>query len=227
MAKFLLGAAITALVGSSGGTTFKRNKGTNVWMNKSRGASRPSVLNNKRIANNAVIFKMWNQMSLEDQQAWNANATATKVKDKFGQDVNISGVAFSRKCYLAAQVFDNNSIVAATFSTALNPITFPYVYIDWDTRELTVAYIANSGECQVAVMLEYSNRALNAPQFTRRGVIGVFAADGDNSFTIDLNPITSLSFLGPQYNLRAYMYTCNEWGWTSVQQFTDVTDITP
>lgn len=222
MATFLLGAGITQLVGSSGGTTFKRNKGANVWMNKSRGASRQRTLNNIRLANNAQIFRQWSTFSEEEKLAWNDTATTVKVKNKFGQDVNISGVALSRKAYLQGQVFSIDTIDPTLFTTDIRAFTLGDVTINWSSKDLKIFYNAPAGPVYVAVMLEYSQRPLNAPQFTRRGVVFIFPADGDSSFTFDLDTVPSLAFLNSNYNLRAYSYTCNLYGWISLQQFKNV-----
>jgi hypothetical protein len=222
MAVFRLGALVTDIVGSIGGTTFKRQGSTLVMMRKSPGASRGSTQKNKRLANNKQIFSSWRNLTEADQTAWNVNAAATKVKNKFGQDVNISGVAFQRRCELAGQVFLYSNIDPTTFTTDINLYTQNDVTIDWGTRELKLFYNAPDGAIAVGVMLEYSQNQLNSPQFTRRGVIEIFEADGNSSFTISLNSIPALDFLNSNYNLRVYIYTCNATGWTSTQQFKNV-----
>jgi hypothetical protein len=219
MAVFRLGALVTDIVGSIGGTTFKRQGSTLVMMRKSPGASRGSTQKNKRLANNKQIFSSWRNLSEADQTAWNINASATKVKNKFGQDVNISGVAFQRRCELAGQVFLYSNIDPTTFTTDINAFTLDNADIDWGTRELKLFYSAPAGAIAVGVMLEYSQNQLNSPQFTRRGVIEIFEADGYSSFSVLLESIPSLDFLNSNYNLRVYVYTCNPSGWTSTQQF--------
>jgi hypothetical protein len=222
MAVFRLGALVTDIVGSIGGTTFKRQGSSLVMMRKSNGASRGSTQQNKRIANNKQIFSSWRNLTEADQTAWNVNAAATKVKNKFGQDVHISGVAFQRRCELAGQVFFYSNIDPTTFTTDINAYTQNDVTIDWSSRDLKLFYNAPDGAIAVGVMLEYSQNQLNSPQFTRRGVIEIFEADGDSSFTISLNSIPGLDFLNSNYKLRVYIYTCNPTGWTSTQQFKNV-----
>lgn len=221
MAIFKLGAIITDIVGSIGGTTFKRQGSSMVMMRKSNGASRGSTGKNIRIHNNFSIFRSWNALSEAYKTAWNANASATKVKDKFGKDVNISGVALQRRCELSGQVFDYSNIDPTTFSTVIKAFTLGDCTIAWETTDLKVFFNAPDGIVKVGLMLEYSQKNLNSPQFTRRGVFNVFEADGGTSYTVALNNFPQLAFLNSNYNLRVYAYTCNPSGWTSPQQFTN------
>jgi hypothetical protein len=222
MAKYQLGAIVTSIVGSIGGTTFKRNGASSIMMRKSNGASSGKLFNNSRLANNSTIFRSWNSLTEEAKLAWEANARATKVKDKFGNDVNLSGVSFQRKCELAGQVFFFSNIDPTTFTTDIFPFTLGDVTINWADNNLKIFYDAPDGSVALGLMLEYSQKNLNAPQFTRKGVFSVFEATGDSSFTIDLSTIPSLSFLNANYNLRLYAYGCNASGWTTPQVYKDV-----
>lgn len=226
MAVFQLGAGITGLVGSSGGTTFKRNKGRNVWMNKSRGASRSRNLQNIRLANNSVIFKSWNALPEADQAGWNANASSTKVKDKFGNDVYISGVALQRKCNLTAQLIGFSNVPYYNFNTTLYGIQFNSSSIDWGTDTLEVnltQIVAGYGDSYVCFMLEFSLRNLNAPQFTRRGVFSVQTVSSALTTNLWDDMIAKYPFLNNAYDIRVYAFEVNEVGWQGVQIFTDPT----
>jgi hypothetical protein len=225
MAVFQLGAGITGLVGSSGGTTFKRNKSANVWMNKSRGASRGSNLQNIRLSNNAFIFRSWRSLPEITQDAWNSLAASIKVKDKFGQDVNISGVAFQRKVQLSYALVNANAVDPTEFNTDLAGIVIGSATIDWGSTEFYVD-IANIGLfTNVAFMVEFSQRPLNAPQFIRRGVIAVLENDTDQQYNLWSYLLAKYPFLNANYNLRVYAYEINNYGWTGVQQFLNVTSI--
>lgn len=224
MAKFLLGAAITALVGSSGGTTFKRNKSTNVWMNKSRGASRSSLLQNKRLSQNSQIFKSWNFLGEADQDAWNANAAATKVKDKFGQDVNISGVAFQRKCQLALAPVSSAPIDPTNFVTDLQGLYIDTADMNWGGN-FNVS-IDNPGAINsfFVLMCEFTLKNLPAPQFIRRGVFfGASIPSGGDTFDVYTFLEAKYPFLNGNYNIRLYGYEINTTGWVGVMTAKAVT----
>lgn len=225
MAIFLLGAGITDIVGSSGGTTFKRNKGTNVWMNKSRGTSRGRNLQNIRLSNNAFIFRSWRSLPAITRLAWDDVASSVKVKNKLGQDVNISGVAFQRKVQLSYALVNANAVDPTEFNTNLAGISISSATIDWGTTEFYVD-IDNIGLfTNVAFMVEFSQRPLNAPQFIRRGVIVVLENDAAQQYNLWSYLLAKYPFLNANYNLRVYVYEINNYGWTGVQQYLDVSSI--
>jgi hypothetical protein len=226
MAVFQLGAAITGIVGSSGGTTFKRNKGLNVWMNKSRGATRSRNLQNIRLANNSVIFKSWNALPDEDKAGWNANAAATKVKDKFGKDFYLSGVALQRKCNLTAQLLGFSDVPYYNFNTTLYGLQFNASVISWTGGAFTANITQLNpgyGESYICFMLEFTLNNLNAPQFTRRGVFSVQTTAVGTSFDLWNDMMAKYPFLNSGYNLRLYAFEANEVGWQGVQIFINPT----
>jgi hypothetical protein len=227
MAVFQLGAGITGLVGSSGGTTFKRNKGTNVWMNKSRGPSRSRNLQNKRLINNAVIFRSWSLLSDAAKDGWNANAAAYKVKDKFGNDVNISGVAFQRKCNLSAALLNLSNIEWYNFTTNLNGIVITACTINWAGENFNINLESTDGSSTsyACIMLEFTLNVLNAPQFIRRGVFQVVEIPGSTSANLYTTMMAQFPFLNTNYSLRVYAFEVNDSGWTGVQTFSNVTTI--
>jgi hypothetical protein len=226
MAVFQLSAGITALVGSSGGTTFKRNKSANVWMNKSRGASRGRNLQNIRLSNNASIFKSWSLLPAETRAAWNANAAATKVKDKFGNDVNISGVAFQRKCELSGVLVGATNIDPTVFTTDLAGITIETAEMEWGNH-FDVELVNNSGfSSYFVLMVQFSQNDLNAPQFTRRGIFfAVEVPSGNHTSNVASEMLEKYPFLNANYNLRLYGYEINPTGWSGVMTSKNVTVI--
>jgi hypothetical protein len=226
MAVFQLGAGITALVGSSGGTTFKRNKSANVWMNKSRGASRSSLLTNIRLNRNSLIFQSWSQLSNVTQSAWNALSAATKVKDKFGQDVNISGVAFQRRMQLSLAPVNVDAIDPTEFTTTLAGFDITDVTFNFTTNNFFVTFTSGGIVSNIAVMVEILQRPLPAPQFTRRGIVKIGLLDGDGSFNIYDELIAKYPYLNANYNFRVYAYEINNYGWTGPMVSVDVTKVT-
>ena len=59
MATFKLGAIITDIAGSIGGTTLKRNGSYKVIMNKSSGSAYSPLLQNRALSYLGSIFKAW------------------------------------------------------------------------------------------------------------------------------------------------------------------------
>ena len=91
MATFKLGAIITDIAGSIGGTTLKRNGSYKVIMNKSSGTPYSRSLNNPSLQYLPYIFKSWSHLSDAEKAAWKEQALLYTFPDKFGTLRNLSG----------------------------------------------------------------------------------------------------------------------------------------
>lgn len=207
MAIFQLGAFVTEIVGSIGGTTFKRQGSSRVMMRKSNGASRSKLLQNPRIAQNASIFQKWRNLSGAEQTAWTNIAAANTVKNKFGENVHISGTNFQRKMDLQTN-FLGVIPDPLTWSPDVPFVEFDSMpTLDWDINTFEV-YISSPDveEMSIALMLEFSLQPLNAPTFVARGVFysGVFERN------VPVNVYDEfLAYYGisdSAYNFRMYAY---------------------
>jgi hypothetical protein len=212
MAIFQLGALVTEIVGSIGGTTFKRQGSSRVMMKKSKGASRSRLFQNPRLGNNAVIFKKWSTLSAGDKSTWNTIASTNTVIDRFGNSVNISGVAFQRKSDLNV-IYLGELPDPDTWSPLINSASFfTTPQIDWFGENFPVSFSLPGGNTKIALMLEFSLNPLTSPQFISRGVFyyGEFIdEDGQQAYFAMME---RFPFLGPIYNIRLYAYVYTESG---------------
>jgi hypothetical protein len=212
MAVYKLGAIVTGIIGSIGGTTFKRQGSTLVMMKKSNGASRSRLLQNPRLSQNATIFKKWRNLPNATQVAWEVIASNNKIKDKFGNDVNISGVNFQRRCDLAVN-FMNEIPDPFVWSNALAGFKFDFEpIIDWTNSTFDIKFSILEPSANFAIMVEYSLNPLNAPVFIQRGVW--FFGNFDTNVSRDLFDefFIAFPFLNSNYNLRLYAYNYNSSG---------------
>lgn len=224
MAVFKLGALVTEIVGSIGGTTFKRQGSSRVMMKKSNGASKSSLYQNPRLGGNSVIFKKWSTLSPSTKTAWRSIAASNKVLDRFGNSVNISGVAFQRRCDLNV-IFLNEVPNPFTFSAVLNSASFAAVpEIDWDNSTFEVTFNLPEGDTKIALMLEYSLQPLPAPIFISRGVFffGLFE-DGVTRDCYD-EFFARFGIYENAYNFRLYAYVYSESGLVGTTIQSDVLD---
>lgn len=206
MAVFQLGALVTEIVGSIGGTTFKRQGTSRVMMKKSNGASRSTLLQNPRLGINSTIFKKWSTLSAPDQRAWSNLASENTVKDRFGNDIYLSGVNFQRRCDLSVMFLNETpdpyawSSLVAYIAFAENPL------MNWTHSTLKIKFNIEPMFSNIALMLEYSLNPLQEPVFISRGVWyhGMF----ENGVTVDLFDefFIQFPFLNEAYNLRLYAY---------------------
>jgi hypothetical protein len=222
MAVFQLGAIVTGIVGSIGGTTFKRQGSSLVMQKKSNGASRNSVLQNIRLGKNALIFRSWNLLSIADKLAWSNIAASTAVKNKFGENVFISGVSFQRKCQLQIAPFSADQINQDNFNTNLASITVGFCGTVLSNPDFIFLATTSENFVSICFALEFSLNNLNAPDYN---VTGLFStAPYENGVPLDLYPdmIAKYPFITNDYNLRLYYWAVNSSGWRSPTFMTEV-----
>jgi hypothetical protein len=225
MAIFLLGALVTEIVGSIGGTTFKRQRSSRVMMRKSNGASRSKLLQNPRLVFNSLIFKKWRNLSLQVQTAWNTIASANSVLNKFGQSVFLTGVSFQRKMDLQVN-FLGEIPDPEDWSPDISPIVFDgNPVLNWDFSTFDVTF--NSDECNeayVALMIEYSLQPLNAPQFISRGVFYNGLFNMGSSVDVYDEFFSYYGIYENLYNFRMYAYVYTPSGIVGTMFQSDVTE---
>jgi hypothetical protein len=212
MAIVKMGALVTEIIGSLGGTAFKRQNGTQVMFKKSNGASRSKVLQNPRLVQNSTIFKKWTTLTLEVQSAWNTLASTNKVKDKFGNDVNISGINFQRKCDLQSNFLGvlPNPLFWSSSLPSFSFVGSPE--LDWTHSTFDIQLKINESTANFALMLEYSLNPLQSPVFISRRVW--FFGEFEDNVSRDLFDefFVEFPFLDSAYNLRLYLYCMNNSG---------------
>ena len=212
MAVIKMGALVTEIIGSLGGTAFKRQKGTQVMFKKSNGASRSKLLQNPRLLRNSTIFRKWTNLNEAEKYAWNTLASTNKVKDKFGNDVNISGVNFQRKCDLAVN-FMNEIPDPFAWEPRISDLAFAETpTLDWTNSFLEIKFLISEGTANVALMLQSSLNVLQEPVFISRGVWDFREWENDVRLDIFDEFFIKFPWLDSRYSLRLYAYCFNSSG---------------
>jgi len=222
MAVFQLGAIVTGIVGSVGGTTFKRQGSTLVIQKKSNGASRSSVLQNIRLGQNALIFRSWNLLSNADKLAWSNIAAATAVKNKFNEAVFISGVSFQRKCQLQLAPFGSSVIDPTEFNTNLASISVGNCSMNWEAHNFDFEATISENNTKIIFLLEFSLNNLNAADYSISGLFHKASVDTDEVVSLYDVMLLKYPFLNSNYNIRLYYYSVNDSGWRTPTFMTEV-----
>lgn len=91
MARVTYGALITELAGSIGGITFQKNSSGNIARLKPYVPVNPSQLqSDQQTALSQMVFE-WINLSLSDQDSWNALAAAHTFTDPWGRSKTLNG----------------------------------------------------------------------------------------------------------------------------------------
>lgn len=212
MAIFKLGAIVTAIVGSIGGTTFKRGVGNPIVHNKSFGFSRAKLLNNKQLNNIRNIFQAWKSLDDTFQSNWVAEALNFQFPDKFGVMRNLTGRQFFTKqnihLMLVGLYVDDPSGISSTVQNI--DVSSPLV--NYTTQEASVDIFVPSGSTNIIIQAEVRNGALNSPTYTRREILVSDTVSGTITFDFGGQFFAKYPYFGETYNCRLYIKAMNDFG---------------
>ena len=223
MATFKLGAIITDIAGSIGGTTLKRNGSYKVIMNKSSGTPYSRSYNNPSLQYLPFIFKSWSRLDDAEKKAWKEQALLFTFPDKFGTLRTLSGrqlfVKLNAQRWLDTPSFvDVSTISSFTENFTLNKVAYgswaPFFYIS------VVGDYSSSQKYYVS--LEISLQPLRAPSFISRKIIGVYELLPYEEKNILPDILKAYPFFNKNYNARLYICAVNNSGFKSVLQYKEM-----
>ena len=223
MATFKLGAIITDIAGSIGGTTLKRNGGYKVIMNKSSGTPYSRSYNNPSLQYLPFIFKSWSRLDDAEKAAWAAQALLFTFPDKFGTLRTLSGRQLFVKLN-AQRWLDTPSIIdVSTISSFTENFTLGNVAYEPLAPFFNLSVEGDySGFQKYYVSLEVSLQPLRAPSFISRKIIGVYALQAYQGANILEDVLKVYPFFNEKYNARLYICAVNNSGFKSVQQYKEM-----
>lgn len=221
MAVFKLGAIVTAIAGSIGGTNFRRGITYNVISNKSFGASKSTLRNNIWLNQISNIFKQWAQLSTLLRADWNLVTLDYTFPDKFGDMRNLTGRQLFTK--LSIQLLP----VGATVPDAdqIDNIIPAVSLQNFDLTEspfLAELQLETDGaDSWILVQIEITKRTLLSPAYTRRKISAFMFGSGAIGFDITAQILEQFPYIDSTYNVRAFVTLMNESGFRNVPQFFD------
>ena len=223
MATFKLGAIITDIAGSIGGTTLKRNGSYKVIMNKSSGTPYSRSYNNPSLQYLPFIFKSWSRLDNAEKAAWKEQALLFTFPDKFGTLRTLSGRQLFVKLN-AQRWLDTPSFVDVSAISSFTEV-FTLSGVDYAPWELILQIYINgnySGFQKYYVSMEISLQPLRAPSFISRKIIGVYEIASGSQANILEDVLKAYPFFNENYNARLYICAVNNSGFKSVQQYVEL-----
>lgn len=223
MATFKLGAIITDIAGSIGGTTLKRNGSYRVIMNKPSGSTYSRLLQNKAVSYLGSIFKAWAFLNTETKEAWNTAALSYTFPDKFGTLRNLTGRQLFIKLNSQRYAYNSAIIDPTTLDSTLPPFLFTDAQKVPGANQLFLEiFCEDTSIITYSVMAEVSLKSLHAPTFISRKVFTHVVYQGNGNTDIFTLFIQNFPYYTEQYNARLYVYQLNSSGFKSVIQYKDV-----
>ena len=227
MATFKLGAIITDIAGSIGGTTLKRNGTYKVIMNKSSGTPYSRSLNNRALGYLPFIFKQWTLLNDLQKNSWNDLALRYTFPDKFGALRNLSGRQLFIKLNAQGYYLNGSLVNPDEITSQLDVYSINQAAFIPELHQFTFAVINDSGNSQYYyVSIELSLQPLRTPTFISRQIVGVYELTGTTGVDILEDILKLYPYYSQAYNARLYVQAINTSGFKSVMQYKDVFVIT-
>ena len=222
MATVQLGAIITKIAGSIGGTNFRRHRASTVISNKTSGGSKNKLRNNPRLADLTRIIQAWSGLSVADRSAWNTQSSNFQFPDKFGNMKNLTGRQLYIKLTTQGEVGELAGINVNTLSSTTPALGTPTVQT-FTTSNLTLLTGNPGVSGKLLVSYEYLYNDAISPTFKRRKVFSVLsigALGGVNgaSNVLDFYP---KAVAGDKF--RIYIQSINLSGFKGAMQYLEST----
>lgn len=219
MATFKLGAIITEIAGSIGGTTLKRNGSYKVIMNKSSGTPYSRSYNNPSLQYLPFIIKSWSRLEAVEKAKWKEQALLYTFPDKFGTLRTLSGRQLFVKLNAQRWLGNPSFVDVDTISSFTEVFTLGHVIYEPLAPFFNISVEGNyRGFQKYYVSLEISLQPLRAPSFISRKIIGVYELEAGAGTNILEDILKAYPFFNKNYNARLYICAVNNSGFKSVQQ---------
>lgn len=219
MAVFKLGAIVTALVGSIGGTTFRRGANSLVMQRKSFGGAKSKLLRNPRLNQIGFIFNQFSNLSMQAQTDWDDLAATIQFPDRFGDLKYLTGRQLFSKLNTQLLPLELTVLDATIVDTTINTFTFDSVIVSQTNPQAAVILDEGTGPVLVTISATVTQFEVTTPQFTSREVIGSGLVEG--SFFLDFTTAFFEKFpfatLGNWATI--YMTSVNEYGFKGTPIF--------
>ena len=223
MATFKLGAIITDIAGSIGGTTLKRNGPYKVMMNKSSGSAYSSLLQNRALSYLGSIFKAWAFLDASVKEAWNNAALSFTFPDKFGTLRNLTGRQLFIKLNSQRYAYDSTVVDPFMLDSTLPPFLFKDAFKVPGANQLFLQiFCEDTSTITYSVMAEVSLNSLHAPTFVSRKVFTHVVFQGNGITDIYTPFVANFPYYKETYKARLYICQLNSSGFKSVIQHKDV-----
>lgn len=216
MAIFKLGAFATAIVGSIGGTNFRRGGNNAIVTNKSFGASKTKLLSNKQLNPIAQIFKKWSNLSPTLKDDWNSAALLFEFPDKFGVQRNITGRQLYTKLNIQLLPVGLYNEDTAGITSTIGTVNFSSGFVDVENKIASFNTFVPVGAVEFTVAAEVSQNILGAPIFNRREILYNDTASDSGSHDFGFQFFEKFPYFDANYTARFYFNTINNFGFKGV-----------
>lgn len=212
MATILLGAFVTDIRGSVGGSTIRYVGSTFVLSNKSRGPSQNVIRSNKTLFSKRDIFQSWNLLSAAERKEWLNLSNLYPQLDKFGNLVVLSAYQFYTKFFIQQSVTGHRLYLPEDFSNQISSGAVPLFRINFKSQKVEIIFDGSPTATFILIQI-YPVRNKNVrTNFNRRKFI--YFKEVQHAEAVDLTSefLNRFGVIDGQTNYRAVIYFQNYYG---------------
>jgi len=220
MARFTLGATITDITGSMGGTTFSKNRAGNIMKNRAIGKRGATTKQSLALQANNNLIAEWNNLTNIEKDVWNAYSLANTLTNRWGEVKTLTGYNWYQLINNASR-FDESGQQVAPPAFAI-PVAFPSLSAVLDATKIELTWSVNVDPNVTGLMLyssspNKSNAVFNRGQYRLLDIVGIdFTSVFDvttawsDAFNIDYLSLSAeslfnLSFLAVPFNKTSFV----------------------
>ena len=212
MATILLGALVTDIRGSVGGSTIRNVGSAFVLSNKSRGASQNLIQSNKTLFSKRDIFQSWNLLSTTERKEWGELSVLYPQLDSYGRLVVLGAYQFYTKFYIQQSVTGLRVYLPEDYSNIISSGAVPMFRINFISQKVEVIFEGSPATTFILIQV-YPVRNKNVrTNFNRRKFI--FFKEVQLAEAIDLTAefLDRFGVIDGRTNYRAVIYFQNYFG---------------
>jgi hypothetical protein len=171
MAVAKLGAIITGLAGSVGGTTFRRSGNGLVVYNKPRNVSLSQVQANVNLVNLAGLSREYTTIPEAQKNAWRSFASQFTFPNRFGDERQISGKAMWMKCNGSLLHFEEFIEIPDGLSIEVPQIDIVDLFSIFATEKITIRLNSQIADARYFIRIEKTTYPGQNVVFNRQKVL--------------------------------------------------------
>lgn len=217
MATIKLGAFITNIAGSIGGTTFRRNQNKIVVSNKTRGASRNRLLDNEALGSLRTVVQNWSLFPQATRDSWATQAALFQFPDKFGDLKNLTGRELYTKLTAHLLAVNETTPDPNTLSSVVTTSPLVDFHIELGT-DAHIDFAIPTPNMWAIVQVEFLKSLAISPTFTRRKIIAFSENPPMQIIEFPDELFAFFPFLAIGDQLRAYVTFMNRDGFRGAPQ---------
>ena len=171
MAVAKLGAIVTGLAGSIGGTTFRRSGNGLVVYNKPRNVSMSQVQQNVNLVNLAGLSREYTVLPEAIKNAWRSFASMFTFPNRFGDERQISGKSMWMKCNGSLLHFEEFIEIPDGLSIEVPLIEVLDLFSIFDEQKITIRLTSEVGDARYFIRVFKTTYSGQIVVFNRQKVL--------------------------------------------------------